>query len=278
MNQGVIALADNNIKIEAKGISKAFGDIQALSDVDLTMEPGVIFGFVGANGAGKTTLMRIIMGVLMSDSGEILINGYPATHDSRRQIGYMPSERGLYAKMKVYEQLVFFAEIRGMKKSTARKQAIEWIERLDIVQYADKKLETLSTGNQQRVQLAVALIAKPRALILDEPFSGLDPIAVKSMSGVVREQAGEGLPILFSSHQLELVDQVSTEVAVISHGKIIATGTPADLRKAAKAPETIEIPTPLASIFGDLIAQDEAAHINTTAKPDKKVKFNSLQT
>ncbi|MCL1805864.1 MAG: ATP-binding cassette domain-containing protein [Clostridiales bacterium] len=257
--------------IEAKGVSKAFGSTQALSGVSLKLEPGAIFGFVGANGAGKTTLMRIIMGVLLSDGGEILINESPATQDGRRQIGYMPSERGLYAKMKVLEQLVFFAEIRGINKIAARKQAMEWIERLDIAPYADKKLETLSTGNQQRVQLAVALIANPRALILDEPFSGLDPIAVKTMSGVIREKAEEGLSILFSSHQLELVDQVSTEIAIISHGKIIAAGTPAELRKAANAPETIEIPTPLATIFGDLMAEDEMAH-DSAAKSGKEGK------
>jgi ABC-2 type transport system ATP-binding protein len=260
------------MKIEAIGVSKAFGSIQALSDVSLTMEPGVILGFVGANGAGKTTLMRIIMGVLLSDNGEILINKQSASQDSRRKIGYMPSERGLYAKMKVFEQLVFFAEIRGLKKSEARKSAGEWIERLGITQYAEKNLETLSTGNQQRVQLAVALIAKPRALILDEPFSGLDPIAVKTMSDVIREQAGEGLPILFSSHQLELIDQVSTAVVIISHGKIIAAGTPADLRKAAKAPETIEIPTPLAAIFGDLIAKDETDHVKGVSEFERRIK------
>ena len=265
-------MANNHLKIEARGINKAFGITQALIDVSLTMEPGVIFGFVGANGAGKTTLMRIIMGVLLPDSGEILINNHPASRDNRRQIGYMPSERGLYAKMKVFEQLVFFAKIRGMEKSKARKSAKEWIERLGISQYAEKNLETLSTGNQQRVQLAVALIAKPRALVLDEPFSGLDPIAVKTMSDVIREQSNEGLPILFSSHQLELIDQVSTMVAIISHGKIIATGTPAELRKAAKAPETIEIPTPLSNIFGDLIAEDEADHDKAVSELERRVK------
>ena len=263
-------MSDTYLKIEARDVSKAFGSTQALRDVSLTMEPGVIFGFVGANGAGKTTLMRIIMGVLLSDSGEIIINDRPATREIRRQIGYMPSERGLYAKMKILEQLVYFAEIRGMSKPEARKSASEWIDRLDISQYADKNLETLSTGNQQRVQLAVALIARPRALILDEPFSGLDPIAVKTMSAVIREQAREGLPILFSSHQLELIDQVSTEVAIISHGKIITTGTPAELRKAANAPETIEIPTPLAAIFGDLIAEDEANRDIEVAESERR--------
>ena len=246
------------MKIEAIGISKAFGSTQALDDVSITMNPGAIVGFVGANGAGKTTLMRIIMGVLLTDRGEVLINGEPATPDTRRRIGYMPSERGLYAKMKIFEQLVFFAQIRGIKKSEAKKQASEWIERLDISQHASKKLEALSTGNQQRVQLAVALIAKPKALILDEPFSGLDPIAVKNMSDIIREQANEGVPILFSSHQLELIDQISTEVSIISHGKIVVSGTPAELRRTADAPETIEIPTPLSRIFGDIISKDEA--------------------
>ena len=260
------------MKIEARNISKAFGSIQALDDVSISIEPGVIYGFVGANGAGKTTLMRIIMGVLLTDNGEVLLNSKPASQDSRRQIGYMPSERGLYAKMRVFEQLVFFAEIRGLDKPEARKSANEWIERLDISKYAEKNLETLSTGNQQRVQLAVALIAKPRALILDEPFSGLDPIAVKTMSDVIREQAGKGLPILFSSHQLELIDQVSNEVAIISHGKIIATGSPAELRKAAKAPEKIEIPTPLATIFGDLIAEDEIEHDKAVSELERSVK------
>jgi ABC-2 type transport system ATP-binding protein len=260
------------MKIEVRGINKTFGKKQALADVNLTMKPGEIFGFVGANGAGKTTLMRIIMGVLLADSGEVLIDGKPATQADRRKIGYMPSERGLYAKMKIFEQLVFFAEIRGLDNSAAKKQAFEWIERLDIMEYADKNLETLSTGNQQRVQLAVALIAKPKALILDEPFSGLDPLAVQTMSDVIREQAKEGLPVLFSSHQLELVDQISTEVAVISHGKIVATGSPKELRKAAKAPETIKIPTPLAHIFGDLIASDEAKYDQTQAKLTGKAK------
>lgn len=265
-------MANSYMRIEARNVSKAFGNIQALSDVSLIMEPGEICGFVGANGAGKTTLMRIVMGVLNSDSGEVLMGNQPATHESRRKIGYMPSERGLYAKMRVYEQLVFFAEIRGMKNHEAKKSAREWIERLDIAQYAEKNLETLSTGNQQRVQLAVALIAKPQALILDEPFSGLDPIAVRNMSDVIREQASNGMAILFSSHQLELIDQVSTQVAIISHGKIVSSGSPAELRRLANAPETIEIPTPLATIFGDLVSQDERENDLAHSKPERKVK------
>lgn len=245
------------MKIEARDIERTFGKNKALDKVNLTLKPGDIFGFVGANGAGKTTLMRVIMGVLTPDSGEVLIDGHEATTEDRKRIGYMPSERGLYAKMKVLEQLIFFAEVRGLNKATARKEATRWLERLGIEQYADKPLQTLSTGNQQRVQLAVALVAHPKALILDEPFSGLDPLAVETMSDVIREQAKKGVPVLFSSHQLELIDQISTEVAIISHGKIVAVGTPENLRKMAKVPATVRIPTPLKDIFGDLIKNDE---------------------
>ncbi|MDR0979546.1 MAG: ATP-binding cassette domain-containing protein [Candidatus Nomurabacteria bacterium] len=262
------------MKIEVRGVNKFFGNKQALKDVNLALQKGEIFGFVGANGAGKTTLMRIIMGVLLPDSGEVLIDDRPATQNDRRQIGYMPSERGLYAKMKVFEQLVFFAEIRGLSNPAAKKQASEWIERLNIMEYADKNLETLSTGNQQRVQLAVALIAKPKALILDEPFSGLDPLAVQTMSDVIREQAAAGLPVLFSSHQLDLVDQISNQVAVISHGQIVATGSPEQLRKTAHAPATIKIPTPLSHIFGDLIAKDEAKNDQNQSKDQAKSAEN----
>ena len=245
------------MKIEIRDITRTFGKNKVLDGVNLTLDSGDIFGFVGANGAGKTTLMRIIMGVLTPDSGQILINGHPATPDDRKQIGYMPSERGLYAKMNVLEQLIFFAKIHGLDHASAQKESLRWLKTLDIEQYSHKPLQTLSTGNQQRVQLAVALVAKPKALILDEPFSGLDPLAVETMSEVIRQQAKKGVSVLFSSHQLELIDQVSTSVAIISHGKIAAIGTPDSLRKMAKAPATIRIPTPLKDIFGDLIKHDE---------------------
>jgi ABC-2 type transport system ATP-binding protein len=249
------------LKIEVIGLTKDFGSgektLHALKDVNFVIEPGEVFGFVGANGAGKSTTMRIIMGVLSSTSGRVLLDSQEASRNLRQQIGYMPSERGLYPKMKVLDQLVFFAKLHGLTKQDAAQESKKWITKLNIEQYADKVLSTLSTGNQQRVQLAVSLISRPKALVLDEPFSGLDPLAVKVMSDVIREQAANGVAVLFSSHQLELVDQLSDKVGIISQGEIVVNGTPAELRQKANAPETITVPTPLANIFGDLISSDE---------------------
>jgi ABC-2 type transport system ATP-binding protein len=244
-----------------RGLNKQFGAasgaIQALDDVSFRVEPGEIFGFVGANGAGKTTTMRVIMGVLMPDSGEVLLGDRPATAIMRCQIGYMPSERGLYPKMKVLDQLMFFGQLRGLSKAEAKVQAADLLKAFDVEQYASKQLQTLSTGNQQRIQLAVTLIGNPRALILDEPFSGLDPSAVDVMIGVLRNWASRGVPIVFSSHQLELVDKLSDKVGIIKKGQIVAYGTQDELRAKVGAEPTITIPTPLANIFGNLISVEK---------------------
>jgi ABC-2 type transport system ATP-binding protein len=248
------------ISIEVRGISKSFGSgdkvVHALDNVSISVQSGEIYGFVGSNGAGKTTTMRIIMGVLSSDSGEVLLDGKTATTQLRQRIGYMPSERGLYPKMKLIDQLMFFGQLHGLSKTEAKIQSQHWIEQLGITQYRNKLVETLSTGNAQRAQLAVALMTNPDALILDEPFSGLDPVAVKVMSGIIREQAEKGCAIIFSSHQLELVDKLSDRVGLIKNGKIAHQGTPDQLREMVGAPKVIEVPTPLADIFADLIEDD----------------------
>lgn len=247
--------------IEVQGLSKTFGSgdksVHALKDVSFKIDSGEIFGFVGANGAGKSTTMRIIMGVLAQGSGEVLLDSKVATREARKQIGYMPSERGLYAKMKVREQLLYFAQLHGLSPSEAHTSADEWLERLNITQYALKPLQTLSTGNQQRAQLAVSLVSKPSALVLDEPFAGLDPQAVKVMSSVIREQAQAGVSVLFSSHQLDLVDELSHKVGIIKAGEMVVQGTPDELRDKAGAPKVITIPTPLVDIYSDLIAEEE---------------------
>ncbi|MDR0951261.1 MAG: ATP-binding cassette domain-containing protein [Candidatus Ancillula sp.] len=249
------------MKLEVKNISKCFESgkkaVQALDGVSFEINSGEIFGFVGANGAGKSTTMRIIMGVLSLDNGEVLVDGKQISQEDRQAIGYMPSERGLYPKMKVNQQLQFFGEIHGLSPKEAKEQADFWIDKLSVREYAEKTLTTLSTGNQQRVQLAAALVGKPKMLILDEPFSGLDPLAVKVMSGVIKEFANQGMPVLFSSHQLELIDELADKVGIIQKGKMVADGTPDELRKQAHAPAKIEIPTPLANIFGDLIKEGE---------------------
>ncbi|MDR1861872.1 MAG: ATP-binding cassette domain-containing protein [Candidatus Ancillula sp.] len=253
------------MKIELTNLSKQFNSgslkVQALDNVSFVIEPGEILGFVGANGAGKSTTMRILMGVLNADQGEVLLDGVPANTDLRQKIGYMPSERGLYPKMEVKEQIVFFAKIHGMTTAQARESASYWLKKLDIEQHAKKQLSSLSTGNQQRVQLAAALVSNPEALVLDEPFSGLDPIAVEVMSDVIREFANKGAPVLFSSHQLELVDEISDKVAIIKRGRILHIGTPAELRREVNAPETITIPTPLSQIFGGLIQESASVEV-----------------
>jgi ABC-2 type transport system ATP-binding protein len=244
--------------IEIKNVSKTFNSnsrkIKALNELSFRVDDGTIVGFVGANGAGKTTTMRIIMGVTEPDSGEILYNSQPITAENRRRIGYMPSERGLWAKDIILDQLAFLGELHGLSSAESQREVLDLLDELGISEYAKVKLQTLSTGNAQRVQLASALIANPQALILDEPFSGLDPIAVKNMQSTILKMAQRGVSVLFSSHQLELIDELCDQICIIQGGEIKQYGTPAELRAKAGAPPTIEIPTPLSNIFMELIS------------------------
>jgi ABC-2 type transport system ATP-binding protein len=216
--------------LEIDDLRKRFKEKTALDGVTFTLRPGEIFGFVGANGAGKTTTMRIIMGVLEPDSGEVRYQGRPLTPDDRRTFGYMPEERGLYQKMRVAEQIEYFGRLHGLGAKAARRATAELIERLGLAERRNDAIEALSLGNQQRVQLAVALVHRPAVLILDEPFSGLDPLAVDTLAGVLKEQAASGVPVIFSSHQLDLVERLSDSVGIISAGRMIASGTVAELK------------------------------------------------
>jgi ABC-2 type transport system ATP-binding protein len=240
--------------ISISGLSKRFENVQALDDVAFNIGEGEICGFVGANGAGKTTTMRIIMGVLAGDGGTVLFDGSEITDKERGTIGYMPSERGLYPKMKVGEQLVYLARLHGLSKAEAESEVDKWLKMLNVDVHKNDALKTLSTGNAQRVQLASALVIKPRFLILDEPFSGLDPIAVDAMSETIKHMAKSGVSILFSSHQLELIDELCDHVVIIQGGKIVQDGSPAELRSKAGAPPTVEVPTPLSTIFKELVS------------------------
>jgi ABC-2 type transport system ATP-binding protein len=221
--------------LEIDGLSKRFGDVIALQDVRFDVHAGEIFGFVGGNGAGKTTTMRIALGVLEADSGSVRWDGTPVDLNIWRRIGYMPEERGLYPKMKVGEQLMFLAELHGLGRSDADAAVHSWLERLGVAHRIDDELQKLSLGNQQRVQLAAALVHEPEVLILDEPFSGLDPIAVDVMSDVLRDQCAAGVPVLFSSHQLDLVQRLCDRVGIIDHGEMVAVGTVDELRNQGDA-------------------------------------------
>ncbi|MGZ4358175.1 MAG: ABC transporter ATP-binding protein, partial [Gaiellaceae bacterium] len=187
-------------------LSKRFGAVQALDDCGFEVGRGRMLGFLGPNGAGKTTTMRAIFGLVSLDRGDITWDNVPLDFGVRLRFGYMPEERGLYARMHVLDELVYFARLHGLAVDAARREATGWLERLDLAERAQSKVEQLSHGNQQRVQLAAALVHKPELIVLDEPFSGLDPLAVQSLAEVLRREAARGAAVLFSSHQLELVE------------------------------------------------------------------------
>jgi ABC-2 type transport system ATP-binding protein len=229
-------------RLEIDRISKRYGDVIALRETTFDVRAGEIFGFVGSNGAGKTTTMRIALGVLAADSGEVRWDGTPINLKTRRHIGYMPEERGLYPKMKVGEQLVYLARLHGLSTSAARKSMEEWTERLGVASRRDDEVQKLSLGNQQRVQLVAALIHRPRILVLDEPFSGLDPIAVEVMSKVLQDKASEGIPVVFSSHQLELVERLCHRVGIIRSGQMVEVGTVEELTSGGAVEMVVAAP------------------------------------
>ena len=218
--------------LELRRLRRCFDGLVAVDDLSFSVPAGRMFGFVGRNGAGKTTTMRIICGLLAADAGSVAWDGAPIDGRARARIGYMPEERGLYPKMRLGDQLEYFAVLHGASHAKGRTAAQSWLDRLGLGDRESARVEALSHGNQQRVQLAAALVHQPDLLILDEPFAGLDPIAVDVMSDVLREQAGRGIPVLFSSHQLELIENLCESVAIIDHGRLVACGPVDELRAA----------------------------------------------
>lgn len=217
-------------------LTRRFGDLTALDELSFEVEPGQMFGFVGSNGAGKTTAMRIIMGVDDADGGEVLLKGRPVDRDDRVRFGYMPEERGLYPKTPADRQLTYLGRLHGMSRADAADAANHWLDRLGLGKRKSDPVEKLSLGNQQRVQLAAALVHDPILLILDEPFSSLDPTGVDALSEILLERARAGVPVVFSSHQLELVERLCDAVAIIDAGELVATGTVEELRTRGRKP------------------------------------------
>ncbi|NED94589.1 ATP-binding cassette domain-containing protein [Phytoactinopolyspora alkaliphila] len=216
--------------LQVRSVSRSFGEIRAVDDVSFDVKSGRMTGFVGANGSGKTTTMRVILGVLAADSGTVSWKDRPVTQSVRQRFGYMPEERGLYPKMKVAEQVIYLARLHGLDRATAHRQTHELLEQLDVAERADDPVEQLSLGNQQRVQIAAALVHDPEVLILDEPFSGLDPLAIEIVLNVLRDRASRGAPVLFSSHQLEVVERLCDDLVIISNGAVAASGSRDQLR------------------------------------------------
>jgi len=220
--------------LDLRHVSKQFGSVRALDDCSFSVTRGRMLGFLGPNGAGKTTTMRAIFGLIALDTGELLWDGRPVGLTERLRFGYMPEERGLYPRMPVGEQLEYFGRLHGLRADAARTAAAAWLDRLGLADRAGAKVEELSHGNQQRAQLAAALLHGPELLVLDEPFAGLDPVAVQTLADVLRGEAARGAAVLFSSHQLDLVEDICEQVAIIDNGRIVATGNMDVLRRRSQ--------------------------------------------
>jgi len=212
-------------RLELEGLTRRFGAITALDDLSFSLPSGRVVGFLGPNGAGKTTTMRAIFGLTDLDAGTVRWGGVPVGEVERSRFGYMPEERGLYPGMHVGEQLAYLGRLHGMAPSDAAASAGRWLERLGVAERAGDKVESLSHGNQQRVQLAAALVHEPEVLILDEPLTGLDPVGIDAIGEVLVEQAHAGRGVLFSSHQLDLVEDLCEDVVIIDHGRLVTSGS-----------------------------------------------------
>jgi ABC-2 type transport system ATP-binding protein len=226
--------------LELDDLHRRYGEVAALDGLTFAVPVGKVFGFLGPNGAGKTTAMRAVLGVTALDSGSIRFADRPVDAVARRRFGYMPEERGLYPGMKVLDQVEYFGRLHSMDAASARRSGRAILERLGLAERVDSKVEELSLGNQQRVQLAAALVHDPELLVLDEPFSGLDPLGIATMSEILRERAAAGVAVVFSSHQLDLVEDLCEDVAIISRGRIAAAG-PIDELRAASGRRHLEV-------------------------------------
>ncbi len=262
--------------LRISGLRRTFGDTVALDDVSFDVPRGRLTGFLGPNGAGKTTTMRIVMGIVVPEAGEATWDGGPIELTERQRFGYMPEERGLYPKMRVAEQVEYLGRLHGLSRHDARERTVRWLERVGLTDRADSQLQELSQGNQQRVQLAAALVHDPELLVLDEPFSGLDPIAVEIMSDVLRERARDGVAVLFSSHQLDLVEDLCEDVAIIHDGGLVLGGSVAELKRQGR--QRLLVGVDGSSTWADALAGVEVARtdaegrtllvLDETASPD----------
>lgn len=218
------------MKLEVRNIRKSFEGNEVLKGVSFSVQSGRALGLLGRNGAGKTTTIRIIMDIFHANEGEVLLDG-KAFEASKNQVGYLPEERGMYPKKTVLEQMVYFAKLRGMEKKKAVESARRWLERLEVLEYEKRKMDTLSKGNQQKVQLAATLVCDPDIVVLDEPFSGLDPVNSQILKDVIRELIAGGKIVIFSSHQMSYVEEFCEDIAIINHGEVVLSGNLDEIKK-----------------------------------------------
>jgi ABC-2 type transport system ATP-binding protein len=219
------------MRLNIENITKSFGEKQVLKGISLSAEGGKAVGLLGRNGAGKTTTIRIVMGVFPADSGRVTYNGAPLRTDTTR-VGYLPEERGLYPKLPIMEQLLYFAALRGMRAAEAKKEAKRLLARLGMEEYANRKLDTLSKGNQQKIQLVATLLCNPEIVILDEPFSGLDPVNAMLLEDLVKELIHDGRVVLFSSHQMNYIEEFCDEIAILNGGAIVLSGNIREIKRS----------------------------------------------
>ena len=266
--------------LELRNIEKAFGEKKVLTGVSFKAEGGKAFGLLGRNGAGKTTSIRILMDVFPANSGEVLIDGKPINYN-KVGIGYLPEERGLYPKKIIIDQLTYFAELKGMSHKAAVKAVDYWLDRLGMTEYRNKRLDTLSKGNQQKIQLITALAHDPDIVILDEPFSGLDPVNAMLLKDVVKEQIGKGKIVLFSSHQMNYIEEFCDSIAILNAGKVVLHGDLHDIKRNYPRNRLVvrtESPDRIRADFGDTYSVTENGDlmIQLASPEDKKAVMTRL--
>jgi ABC-2 type transport system ATP-binding protein len=269
-----------SMELQIDGLRRRYGTVTALDGLTFDVPAGQVFGFLGPNGAGKTTTMRAIFGVTALDGGEIRWRGKPVDEAARRTFGYMPEERGLYPAMTLFDQIKYFALLHGMDGPAAEKAAWYWIDRLGLSGRGQTRVDALSHGNQQRAQLAVALVHDPELLVLDEPFSGLDPGGIDDMSAILEERAAAGVTVLFSSHQLDLVEDICEAVAIIYRGRLVVSGLVADLRRGDRPRLAVRVAGDRAGTWStglnrsvgtvESVRTDGTAEISLTAAADSQ--------
>ena len=259
--------------LELKNIDKSFGEKEVLKGVSFTAEGGKAFGLLGRNGAGKTTSIRILMNVFPANGGEVLIDGKPIDYD-KIGIGYLPEERGLYPKKLIIDQLVYFAELKGMSAKDATKAVDYWLSRLGMSEYRNKRLDTLSKGNQQKIQLITALAHDPDIVILDEPFSGLDPVNAMLLKDVVKEQIAKGKIVLFSSHQMSYIEEFCDSIAIINAGKVAISGDLHEIKRTYprdKIAVSTQASEKIMADLGDICTErEDGTLLIQLASPDEK--------
>ena len=259
--------------LQLKNIDKSFGDKEVLKGVSFVAEGGKAFGLLGRNGAGKTTSIRILMNVFPANGGKVLIDGKPIDYD-KIGIGYLPEERGLYPKKLIIDQLVYFAELKGMSAKDAVKAVDYWLGRLGMSEYRNKRLDTLSKGNQQKIQLITALAHDPDIVILDEPFSGLDPVNAMLLKDVVKEQISKGKIVLFSSHQMSYIEEFCDSIAIINAGKVAISGDLHEIKRTYPRDKIVvstQVPEKIMADLGDICTErEDGTLLIQLASPDEK--------